>query len=71
MANRPARRFFFCRADFRIPHLGGTDLLTHHDQFPYQVPETPVFGELLFGAFDRRPLGNDLRDRFSTHAMSQ
>jgi hypothetical protein len=46
-------------------------LLTHGDQFPHQVTEAAVFGDLRFGTFDRRALGNDLGDRLSTDSMSQ
>jgi hypothetical protein len=51
--------------------LGTTDLLTHGDQFPHQVTEAAVFGDLRFGTFDGRALGNDLGDRLSTDSMSQ
>jgi hypothetical protein len=51
--------------------LRGTDLLTDDDQFPDQVPETAIFGDLRFGTFDGGALGNDLGDRLSTNPMSQ
>jgi len=51
--------------------LGTTDLLTHGDQFSHQVTEAAVFGDLRFGTFDCRALGNDLGDRLSTDSMSQ
>jgi hypothetical protein len=74
MANRSAKRFFFSlarRERFRFPYLGGADLLTHQDEFPHQFPETVVFRDLCFGAFDGRALGNDLGDGLSSKAMSQ
>src|SRR5580700_1104676 len=74
LARRSAKRFFFSparREGFRIPHLRGTDLLTDDDQFPDQVPETAVFGDLRLGPFDGGALGNDLGDRLSTNPMSQ
>lgn len=46
-------------------------MLTHEDQFPHQIPETVVFGDLRFGPFDRRALGNDLGDRLSSNSMGQ
>ena len=46
-------------------------MLTHEDQFPHQTPETVVFGDLRFGPFDCRALGNDLGDRLSSSSMSQ
>jgi hypothetical protein len=51
--------------------LGGADLLTHEDEFPHQFPETVVFRDLCFGAFDGGALGNDLGDGLSSKAMSQ
>jgi hypothetical protein len=51
--------------------LGTTDLLTHGDQFSHQVTEAAIFGDLRFGTFDGRALGNDLGDRLSTDSMSQ
>jgi hypothetical protein len=74
MANRSARRFFFSLARkerFRIPELGGADLLTDGDQFPHQVTETAILSDLRLGAFDSRALGNHLGDGLSTDAMSQ
>src|ERR1700674_1656833 len=74
MATRSAKTFFFTlgRGDpFRIPQLGRTDLLTDGDQFPHQVAEAAVFGDLRLGTFDRWALGNHLGDRLSTDAMSQ
>jgi hypothetical protein len=56
---------------FRIPQLRGADLLTDGDQFPHQVAETAILGDLRFGAFDSRALGNHLGDGFSSDAMSQ
>src|SRR5260370_14856553 len=74
MANRSVKRFFFSlgrRNGFWVPQLGTTDLLTHGDQFSHQVTEAAVFGDLRFGTFDCRALGNDLGDRLSTDSMSQ
>src|SRR5271165_6138295 len=74
MANRSLKRFFFSlgrRDGFRVPQLGTTDLLTNGDQFSHQVTEAPVFGDLRFGTFDRRALGNDLGNRLPTDSMSQ
>jgi hypothetical protein len=51
--------------------LGGADLLTHEDQFPHQIPETVVFGDLSFGPFDCRAFGNNLGDRLSSSSMGQ
>jgi hypothetical protein len=69
-----AEEFFFSpgrRNSSRIPQLGTTDLLTNGDQFPHQVTEAAVFGDLRFGTFDCRALRNDLGDRLSTDSMSQ
>src|SRR5580704_961808 len=74
MANRSARRFFFNlarRERFWIPQLSGADLLADGDQFPYQVTETAILGNLRLGAFYSRALGNHLGDCLSTDAMSQ
>jgi hypothetical protein len=74
MAYRSPKRFFFSlgrRNGFRVPQLGTTDLLTHGDQFPHQFTEAAVFGDLRFGTFDGRALGNNLGDRLSTDSMSQ
>jgi hypothetical protein len=46
-------------------------LLTDGDQFPHQVTEAAIFGDLRLGALDRGALGNNLGDRFSTDSMSQ
>jgi len=46
-------------------------LFTNGNQFPHQVPEAAVFGDLRLGTFDGRALGNDLGDRFPTGSMSQ
>jgi len=51
--------------------LERTDLFTYDDQFPYQIPETAVFGDLRFGALDGWAWGNDLGHRLSTNPMSQ
>src|SRR5260370_35120293 len=74
MANRSVKRFFFSlgrRNGFWVPQLGTTDLLTHGDQFSHQVTEAAVFGDLRFGTFDCRALGNDLGDRLSTDSIGQ
>jgi hypothetical protein len=74
MAKRSAKRFFFSlaqRDEVCIPRLGRTDLLTDENEFPHQLPETVVFGDLRFGTFDGRALRNDLGDRLSSHSMSQ
>src|ERR1700757_1325902 len=74
MANSSVKRFFFSlggRNGFRVSQLGTTDLLTNGDQFPHQVTEAAVFGDLRFGTFDCRALRNDLGDRLSTDSMSQ
>ena len=74
LANRSVKRFFFSlagRNGFWVPQLGTTDLLTHGDQFSHQVTKAAVFGDLRFGTFDCRALGNDLGDRLSTDSMCQ
>jgi hypothetical protein len=74
MANRSLKRFFFSRGrrnSSGVPQLGTTDLLTNGDQFPHQLTEAAVFGDLRFGTFDCRALRNDLGDRLSTDSMSQ
>src|ERR1700674_1393205 len=74
MAKRSATRFFFSlarRERFRIPQLGGADLLTDGDEFPHQIAETAVFSDLRLGAFHRWARRNHLGDRFPTDAMSQ
>src|SRR5215468_7803151 len=74
MANRSAKRFFFSlrpRHCFRLAQLCRANLLTHGDQFPYQLAEAPILADLRFGAFDSGALGNDLGDRFSADPMGQ
>jgi hypothetical protein len=54
MANRSARGYFFSlarRERFRIPQLGGADLLADGDQFPHQVTQTAIPSDLRLGAF--------------------
>jgi hypothetical protein len=74
MASSSAMRFFFSlglRRFLRFPQLDRTDLLADGHQFSYQMAKAAIFGKLSLGTFEPSALGNHLRDRFSSGAMSQ
>jgi hypothetical protein len=73
-ANRSAKGFFLASLDGPASSsrsLGVANLLTDGDQFPHQVAEAAVLGDLRLGVFDGRTLLDDLGDRFATDSMGE